>query len=225
MKAMLLAAGLGTRMRPLTDHTPKPLLPVAGRPLIEHHLLRLRQAGFEEVVINHAWLGQQIEDYLGDGRRYGLAIRYSAEGQPLETGGGILRALPLLGGAPFVVMSSDIWIDFPLARLRTIETAGAHLVLVPNPEHHPGGDFLLRGNGGVVELGGGVTGTALTYSGLGVLHPQLFEGCQAGAFPLRPLLLRGMKAGAVTGECHSGQWLDVGTPERLREAELLACGR
>src|SRR5690606_218243 len=115
MRAMLLAAGLGTRMRPLTDHTPKPLLPVAGRPLIEHHLLRLRAAGFTEIVINHAWLGQQIEACLGDGSRYGLSIRYSAEGQPLETGGGIFRALPLLGDGPFLVMSSDIWIDHSLA--------------------------------------------------------------------------------------------------------------
>jgi MurNAc alpha-1-phosphate uridylyltransferase len=220
---MLLAAGLGTRMRPLTDRTPKPLLPVAGRPLIEHHLLRLRAAGFTEVVINHAWLGEQIEAALGDGSRFGLSIRYSPEGMPpLETGGGILRALPLLGDAPFLVMSSDIWIDHPLAPLRERAIDLAHLVLVDNPPHHPGGDFALADDGGVSESGGG---ERLTYSGLAVLHPRLFEGCEPGAFPIRPLLVRAMAASAVTGEHHRGQWLDVGTPERLQEAERLAQAR
>ncbi len=220
MKAMLLAAGLGTRMRPLTDHTPKPLLPVAGRPLIEHHLLRLKAAGFTEIVINHAWLGEQIEAALGDGSRLGLSIRYSPEGMPpLETGGGILRALPLLGDAPFLIISSDIWIDHPLSPLRERAIDLAHLVLVDNPPHHPGGDFALAADGRVTEAG---EERRLTYSGLAVLHPRLFDGCEPGVFPLRPLLAKAMAAGAVSGERHGGQWLDVGTPERLREAERLA---
>ncbi len=219
MKAMLLAAGLGTRMRPLTDSTPKPLLPVAGRPLIEHHLLRLQAAGFRDIVINHAWLGEQIETALGDGGRFGLSIRYSPEGTPLETGGGIFRALPLLGDAPFLVMSSDIWIDHPLASLRERTSGLAHLVLVDNPPHHPNGDFALAADGRVSESG---AGQWLTYSGLAVLHPQLFQGCEPGVFPLRPLLAKAMAANAVSGEHHRGQWLDVGTPERLQEAERMA---
>ncbi len=220
MKVMLLAAGLGTRMRPLTDHTPKPLLPVAGRPLIEHHLLRLKAAGFTEIIINHAWLGAQIEAALGDGSHLGLSIRYSAEGMPpLETGGGIFRALPLFGDEPFLVISSDIWIDHPLATLRERAIDLAHLVLVDNPSHHPHGDFSLAADGRVREGG---DGARLTYSGLAVLHPRLFQGCEPGAFPIRPLLVKAMAANAVTGEHHAGQWLDVGTPERLQEAERLA---
>ena len=220
MKAMLLAAGLGSRMRPLTDTTPKPLLPVAGKPLIEHHLLRLKAAGFTDIVINHAWLGAQIEAALGDGSRFGLSIRYSAEGMPpLETGGGVLRALPLLGDEPFLLMSSDIWIDHPLSSLRDIAIERAHLVLVDNPPHHPSGDFALAGTGRVSENG---DGQRLTYSGLAVLHPRLFDGCEAGAFPIRPLLVKAMAEGAVSGEHHRGQWLDVGTPQRLAQAGRLA---
>ncbi|WP_421683514.1 nucleotidyltransferase family protein [Stutzerimonas urumqiensis] len=217
MKAMILAAGKGERMRPLTLHTPKPLIPVAGMPLIEHHLRSLGRAGFTEVIINHAWLGQQIEDHLGDGARFGLSIRYSAEGEPLETGGGIFKALPLIGEAPFLVINGDIWTDFDPAALRRPLDGLAHLVLVDNPPHHPQGDFSL--NQGQVSLDGD---SALTYSGIAVLHAALFEGCEPGAFKLAPLLRKAIAQGQVRGERHPGAWVDVGTPERLAQAERLA---
>jgi len=218
MKAMILAAGKGERMRPLTLHTPKPLVPVAGQPLIEYHLRALAAAGFTEVVINHAWLGQQIEDHLGDGSRFGLSIQYSAEGEPLETGGGIFKALPLLGNEPFALINGDVWTDYDLARLRAPLNGLAHLVLVNNPGHHGRGDFRL--NGEQVVDGDDAPGT-LTFSGLSVLHPALFEGCQAGAFKLAPLLRQAMATGQVSGEHHRGHWVDVGTLERLAEAERL----
>lgn len=218
MKAMILAAGKGERMRPLTLHTPKPLLPVAGQPLIEYHLRALAAAGFQEVVINHAWLGQQIEAHLGDGSRFGLHIRYSPEGEPLETGGGIFQALPLLGEQPFALINGDVWTDYDLARLRAPLQGLAHLVLVDNPGHHGRGDFSLQG--GQVSDGDQAPGT-LTFSGLSVLHPALFEGCQAGAFKLAPLLRQAMAGGQVSGEHYRGQWVDVGTVERLAEAERL----
>ncbi len=219
---MILAAGLGRRMRPLTDHLPKPLLPVAARPLIEHHLLRLAAAGFQDVVINHAHLGRRIEDHLGDGRRFGLRIAYSREGEPLETGGGIRRALPLLGAAPFLVLNGDVWTDFPLQRLRRPLSGLAHLVLVPNPPHHPEGDFALDADGRVRESGA----QRLTYSGLALLAPELFSQTSPGAFPLAPLLRAAMQQTAVSGECHHGQWADVGTPERLAQLEQqLLCQR
>ena len=218
MKAMILAAGKGERMRPLTLHTPKPLLPVAGQPLIEYHLRALVAAGFQEVVINHAWLGQQIEAHLGDGSRFGLHIRYSPEGEPLETGGGIFHALPLLGEQPFALINGDVWTDYDLARLRAPLQGLAHLVLVDNPGHHGRGDFRLQG--GQVSDGDQASGT-LTFSGLSVLHPALFEGCQAGAFKLAPLLRQAMAGGQVSGEHYRGQWVDVGTVERLAEAERL----
>jgi len=223
MRAMILAAGKGERLRPLTLHTPKPLLQVAGMPLIEHHLRALAAAGFREVVINHAWLGQQIEAYLGDGARFGVAIRYSAEGEPLETGGGIFRALPLLGEEPFLLVNGDIWTDYDFARLRRPLAGLAHLVLVDQPEHPNGGDFCLV-DGRVVEEAAGMS--RLTYSGIAVLHPALFAGCQAGAFKLAPLLRRAMTQGLVGGEYFSGGWVDVGTHERLAQVErLLAAGR
>lgn len=218
MKAMILAAGKGERLRPLTLHTPKPLVRAAGVPLIEYHVRALATAGFDELVINHAWLGQQIEDYLGDGQRFGVAIRYSAEGEPLETGGGIHRALGLLGGEPFLVVNGDIWTDYDFTRLRRPLRGLAHLVLVNNPPHHPGGDFSLV-DAAVKEPEG--NGEALTYSGISVLHPALFEGCQPGAFKLAPLLRRAMADGQVSGECHAGLWVDVGTHERLAEVEQL----
>lgn len=218
MKAMILAAGKGERMRPLTLHTPKPLVRAAGTPLIEFHLQALLQAGFRELVINHAWLGQQIEDHLGDGARFGLSIRYSPEGEPLETGGGIFRALPLLGDEPFLVVNGDVWTDFDFSRLRQPLNGLAHLVLVDNPEHHPRGDFRLAGG----RVSDAVEGEpSLTYSGIAVLHPRLFEGCQPGAFKLAPLLRQAMAAGQVTGEHFSGRWVDVGTHERLTEVERL----
>ncbi|MCW8158933.1 nucleotidyltransferase family protein [Stutzerimonas stutzeri] len=218
MKAMILAAGKGERLRPLTLHTPKPLVRAAGVPLIEYHVRALAAAGFDELVINHAWLGQQIEDYLGDGQRFGVAIRYSAEGEPLETGGGIHRALGLLGCEPFLVVNGDIWTDYDFAQLRRPLAGLAHLVLVNNPPHHPGGDFSLV-DAAVKEPEG--NGEALTYSGISVLHPALFEGCQPGAFKLAPLLRRAMADGQVSGECHAGLWVDVGTHERLAEVEQL----
>jgi MurNAc alpha-1-phosphate uridylyltransferase len=219
MKTMLLAAGLGARMRPLTDHTPKPLLPVGGRPLIEHHLLRLAAAGFTDIVINLAHLGEQIEDYLGDGARLGVSIEYSREAQPLETGGGIFRALPLFGGRPFLVLNSDVWTDYPLGRLRDLEPRRGHLVMVDNPPHVAQGDFYRRPDGVLSEEGGG---KKLTYAGIAIFHPDLFAGCEPGVFPLRPLFVRAMREELLTGEHYAGQWLDVGTPERLQEADRLA---
>jgi MurNAc alpha-1-phosphate uridylyltransferase len=221
MKAMILAAGRGERMRPLTDHVPKPLLAAGGRRLIEYHLQALAVAGFREVVINHAHLGEQIEAALGSGERYGVSIHYSPEEGALETGGGIFHALPLLGAAPFVVVNGDIWCDYPFARLREIDVqrGGAHLVLVPNPPQHSAGDFLLRD--GLVSDEDQGEGARLTFSGIGLYHPSLFDGCQAGAFPLAPLLRRAMAAGRVSGERFDGRWFDIGTPERLQQLDTL----
>ncbi|WP_448109540.1 N-acetylmuramate alpha-1-phosphate uridylyltransferase MurU [Pseudomonas azerbaijanoccidentalis] len=218
MKAMILAAGKGERMRPLTLTTPKPLVRAGGVPLIEYHLHALAAAGFTEIVINHAWLGQQIEDYLGDGSRYGVAIQYSPEGEPLETGGGIFRALPLLGDEAFVVVNGDIWTDYDFSVLHQPIVGLAHLVLANNPAHHPSGDFQLI-EGKVRD--GQKDAATLTYSGIAVLHPQLFDGCSAGAFKLAPLLRAAMANGQVSGERLNGQWVDVGTHERLAEAENL----
>ena len=222
MKAMILAAGKGERLRPLTLHTPKPLVRVGGVPLIEYHLRALAAAGFTEIVINHAWLGQQIEDHLGDGSRFGVSIQYSAEGEPLETGGGIFKALPLLGDKPFAVVNGDIWTDYSFAGLRTPLTGLAHLVLVDNPAHHPKGDFCLAGTQVFDAQPGSDT---LTYSGIAVLSPALFEGAGAGAFKLAPLLRTAMAAGRVTGERLQGQWVVVGTHERLAEVESLIKGK
>ncbi|MHC8353308.1 N-acetylmuramate alpha-1-phosphate uridylyltransferase MurU [Pseudomonas sp. RT4P38] len=218
MKAMILAAGKGERMRPLTLTTPKPLVRAGGIPLIEYHLKALAVAGFTEVVINHAWLGQQIENYLGDGSQYGVRIQYSPEGEPLETGGGIFRALPLLGDEAFMVVNGDIWTDYDFSVLHQPIGGLAHLVLADNPAHHPAGDFSLID--GHVRDGQPDTAT-LTYSGIAVLHPQLFEGCSAGAFKLAPLLRKAMADGQVTGEHLKGHWVDVGTHERLAEVETL----
>ena len=218
MKAMILAAGKGERMRPLTLTTPKPLVRAGGVPLIEYHLRALAAAGFDEIVINHAWLGQQIEDYLGDGSRYGVHIQYSPEGEPLETGGGIFRALPLLGDEAFVVVNGDIWTDYDFSVLHQPIVGLAHLVLANNPDHHPAGDFQLI-DGQVRDAQPDVA--TLTYSGIAVLHPQLFEGCSAGAFKLAPLLRSAMASGQVSGERLNGQWVDVGTHERLAQVETL----
>jgi len=221
MKAMILAAGKGERLRPLTLHTPKPLIRAGGVPLIEYHLRALAAAGFTEIVINHAWLGQQIEDHLGDGSRFGVSIHYSPEGEPLETGGGIFKALPLLGDEPFAVVNGDIWTDYDFGALRQPLTGLAHLVLVDNPAHHTTGDFCLIGK----QVEDGVSGgDTLTYSGIAVLHPVLFKECAAGAFKLAPLLRKAMAAGQVTGERLLGHWVDVGTHERLAEVESLIEG-
>jgi MurNAc alpha-1-phosphate uridylyltransferase len=216
MKAMILAAGRGERMRPLTDRLPKPLLPVAGKPLIEYHLERLADAGIREVVINHAHLGHLLEAHLGHGARWGMAIRYSPENQALETGGGIFHALPLLGEEPFLVVNGDVWSDIDFSRLQLPAGADAHLVLVDNPTHHPQGDFTLQQ--GRVSM---TDGARLTFSGIGLYHPRLFAHCRPGAFKLAPLLREAMAQGRVTGERHAGVWIDVGTPERLHELERL----
>lgn len=218
MKAMILAAGKGERLRPLTLHTPKPLVCVGGVPLIEYHLRALAAAGFTDIVINHAWLGQQIEDHLGDGTRFGVCIRYSAEHEPLETGGGIFQALSLLGDQPFVVVNGDIWTDYDFSALRQPLTGLAHLVLVENPAHHPAGDFCLAGNR-VNDAQPKMK--TLTYSGIAVLSPALFAGSRPGAFKLAPLLRTAMAACKVSGERLHGHWVDVGTYERLAEAESL----
>lgn len=217
MKAMILAAGKGERLRPLTLHTPKPLVRAGGVPLIEYHLRAIKSAGFESVVINHAWLGQQIEDHLGDGHQWGLNISYSPEGEPLETGGGIFRALPLLGDEPFLVVNGDIWVDFDFSVLMKPLKGLAHLVLVDNPPHHPGGDFALVDG----QVHNDADQPRLTYSGIAVLHPQLFAGCTEGAFKLAPLLRDAMAKGLVTGERFAGRWVDVGTHERLAEVEQI----
>jgi MurNAc alpha-1-phosphate uridylyltransferase len=210
---MILAAGRGERMRPLTDHTPKPLLAVGGKPLIVWHIERLAAAGIRRLVINHAHLGEQIERALGDGGRWGVTICYSAEGegQALETGGGIFKALPLLGAGPFLAVNADVWCDIDYAGLRLGDGRLAHLVLVDNPEHNPRGDFHLDAAGRVLADGE----PRLTFSGVGVYDPALFDGCRPGAFPLAPLLRQAMAAGRVSGQHHNGLWVDVGTPARL----------
>jgi len=208
---MLLAAGRGERMRPLTDQTPKPLLAVRGKPLIAHHLERLARGGVREVVINLAWLGQRIRAALGDGSAFGLSIRYSEEGaQALETGGGIFQALPLLGPAPFLVVNADVFTDLDFTQLEIEADAWAHLVLVPNPPQHPHGDFALGGSC-ILEAGE----PRWTYSGIGVYRAELFAGCQRGRFPLKPLLQRAIVARKLHGQLYRGQWSDVGTVERL----------
>jgi MurNAc alpha-1-phosphate uridylyltransferase len=212
MRAMILAAGRGERMRPLTDTVPKPLLEVGGRPLIAHAIERLRQAGIAELVVNTAWLGERIEHALGDGRTLGVRIRYSREPEgALETAGGIRHALPMLGDAPFVVVSGDVFCDFdPAALPELADDADAHLVMVPNPAHHPAGDFPL--SRGRLRRSGN---PRLTYSGLGVFRPALFEKLEPGVRPLRPVLDAAIAAGRVSGQLHRGRWFDVGTPDRL----------
>jgi MurNAc alpha-1-phosphate uridylyltransferase len=209
--AMVLAAGRGERMRPLTDETPKALLPVRGKPLIVHHLEAMAASGVREVVINLAWLGERIRAALGDGRAWGLTIRYSDEApQALETGGGIFQALPWLGSGPFLVVNGDVYTDFQLASLHIAADAWAQLLLVPNPLHNRVGDFALE-HGQVLEQGQ----PRWTYSGIGLFRPELFQGCVPGRFPLRPLLHRAMAAGRLRGQLYMGEWSDVGTPERL----------
>jgi MurNAc alpha-1-phosphate uridylyltransferase len=224
MKAMVLAAGRGERMRPITDRIPKPLVPVAGKPLIAYHLEALARAGVREVVINLAYRGSQIREALGDGSAHGVRIEYSDEGpEPIETGGGIFKALPLLGDAPFLVVNGDVWTDFDFARMPPLaEGAHAHLVMVPNPPHVARGDFGLEGDY-VVER----ETDRYTYSGLAVFSPEFFAGCQPGKFPLRPLLVRAIAARRLRGHVYRGVWFDIGTPERLAalDAEVRAAQR
>ncbi len=224
MKAMILAAGRGERMRPLTDRTPKPLLPVAGRPLIVWHLERLAAAGFREIVINHAHLGEQIEALLGDGDAWGLHIRYSPEPPgALETAGGIANALPLLGEEPFLVINGDIFCDWNPARATTALRHDdlAYLVLVPNPPQHPQGDFsLFEPEVGADSTAFDGAGTMHTFAGLGVYRPALFNAISRGQpAKLAPLLRAAMVEGKVSGELHHGRWVDVGTPQRLEELD------
>ncbi len=213
MRAMILAAGYGKRMRPLTDHTPKPLLEAGGRPLIEYHLESLRRAGIQDLVINTGWLGEQLEAHLGDGGRLGVSIRWSREGTPLETAGGIRRALPLLGGEPFVLVNGDIWTDYDFRGLIEAPAGDdlARLVLVDNPAHHDGGDFHLTADGRVSDN----AGPRLTYAGIARLDPALFAALDEGERRLAPLLRAAIAAGRVSGEHHHGHWWDIGTPERL----------
>ncbi len=219
MRAMILAAGRGERMRPLTDHLPKPLLQVGGRPLIEHHLLALSHAGVQSVVINHAWLGEKIEARLGDGRQFGLDIVYSPEGETgLETAGGIRLALPLLGEAPFLVVNGDVLTDFPFGRLLQALAPDkmAHLVLVPNPPQHPHGDFALQQGDACVE--GPVK---YTFSGIALYRPEFFHDVPPGAQKLAPFLRAAMLRGDVSAELYQGYWADIGTPQRLADADIL----
>ena len=221
MKTMLLAAGRGERMRPLTDHTPKPLLLAGGKPLIVWHLERLAAAGLREIVVNHAYRGEQIEAVLGDGRQWGVSLVYSPEPPgALETAGGIAHALPLLGNAPFLVLNGDIWCDWELSRAFTLAESAphAHLVMVDNPPQHAGGDFCLDGKH--LRYAATALGKTLTYAGIGVYSPAFFATVPVGAvMKLRPLLDAGIGQGIVSGEYHGGCWMDIGTPERLAELD------
>jgi len=221
MRAMILAAGRGARMRSLTRDRPKPLLAVGGRPLIEWQIQRLRSAGISDLVINTGWHGDALRAAIGDGRRLGVSVDWSDEGWPaLETAGGIRRALPLLGPDPFLVVNADLWCDFDLGRLEGLKSdADAHLVLVDNPPHHPDGDFALDGDR-VAAVGA----PKLTYSGIGVFRPAPFESLPDGALPLRPVLDAAIAAERVTGERHDGTWMDIGSPERLAELDEMMGG-
>ncbi|QXB55200.1 N-acetylmuramate alpha-1-phosphate uridylyltransferase MurU [Aeromonas sp. FDAARGOS 1415] len=219
MKAMILAAGRGERMRPLTDSLPKPLLAAGGKPLIVHHIEKLKRAGISELVINHAWLGHKLVAALGDGCAFGVSIRWSAEESALETAGGIVQALPLLGSDPFLVINGDTWIDADYATLvrQPLGSDLAHLWLVPNPPQHPNGDFSLQA-GRVLDA------PALTFSGVGLYHPAAFAELPSGARKLAPLLRDWMAQGRVGGSLLAGEWRDIGTVERLRalDEQLLA---
>lgn len=224
---MILAAGFGTRMRPLTDNCPKPLLAVAGKPLIVHHIEKLVALGITEIVINHAYLGQMIEDALGDGSQWDCKIHYSAESEALETGGGIYKALPLLienenFDEPFLLVNGDVWLEWDQIQLPHKILGLCHLWLVQNPEHNPAGDFVLLESGAVLDKNDQsavAPEQAFTFSGISLIKPTLFAdvASDAGAFPLAPLLRQAMADNLASGEVFSGHWVDVGTPERLNE--------
>ena len=215
MKAMILAAGRGERMRPLTDTVPKPLLRVAGQPLIVYHLEALARAGITEIVVNLSWLGEQLAEFLGSGQAWGVTIEYSREGpEPLETAGGIRHALPLLGTAPFWLVNGDIYAEYGFSRRTLASGVQAHLVLAPNPPHHPRGDFALEA--GRVRVAGE---RLLTYTGIALLDPALVAGLPPGRVPLGPLLREAAGHGRLTGELFEGAWTDVGTPARLAELD------
>jgi N-acetyl-alpha-D-muramate 1-phosphate uridylyltransferase len=212
--AMILAAGRGERMRPLTDFTPKPLLKIKGKALIEYHLEKLALAGFEKIVINHHWLGEQIEIFLGNGEKYGIQIKYSKEINVLETGGGIVQALPLLGEKPFLVVNGDIWCNLDFNEINLDIEKLAHLFLVSNPEHNLKGDFGLE-NGFVINE------PQFTFSGIGIYHPNLFKDYEIKKLPLAPILRKAILEKNVTGEYFKGQWFDIGTPARLEMLETM----
>ena len=215
LKVMILAAGRGERMRPLSDTVPKPLLEAGGKPLIVHLIEGLARHGLRDLVINHSHLGEKISAYLGDGSRFGVRVAYSHEaGGGLETGGGIFKALSLIDTDPFIVINGDIWTDYPFGRLPSRLDGLAHLVLVDNPSQHPHGDFALR-EGKLVEKGL----PRLTFSGIGVYARALFAQCRPGKFPLAPLLRAAIAQGLVSGEHYTGLWCDVGTPQRLAELD------
>lgn len=215
LKVMILAAGRGERMRPLSDTIPKPLLEAGGKPLLVHLIEGLARRGFRDLVINHSHLGEKISAYIGDGGRYGVRVAYSHEEDGgLETGGGIFKALPLIDTDPFVVINGDIWTDYPFDKLPIRLEGLAHLVLVDNPPQHPRGDFVLR-EGKVIDNGA----PRFTFSGIGVYAQALFAGCQPGKFPLAPLLREAMARGRVSGEHYTGRWRDVGTPQRLYDLD------
>lgn len=217
MRAMILAAGLGTRMRPLTLHTPKPLLEVGGKPLIVWHIEALAGAGVTQIVINTAWLGEKLVEALGNGSQFGVEILWSHEEEPLETAGGIQKALPLLGSEPFILVNGDIWTRFDLSPLvnKSLGADLGHLVLVTNPPQHPNGDFALE-NARIAQTGV----EKLTFAGISLLSPKLFESLPAGKAPLAPILRQAMDAGQISGECLQTHWVDVGTIERLAELDL-----
>ncbi|PCH62151.1 MAG: hypothetical protein COC19_03295 [SAR86 cluster bacterium] len=216
MKAMILAAGLGKRMQPLTANLPKPLLKVADKSLIEHQIDKLVAAGISEIVINHYYLGAMIEAQLGDGSRYGAKLVYSPESQRLETAGGIINCLPALADDCFVVVNADIWTDYDFSKLAAIDGVNtlAHLVLVANAEHNPYGDFHLDSQGRAHEQSQR-QGAALTFSGISLLHRNLFQGYAVAPLALAPILRRAMKTGKVSAENYTGVWVDIGTPQRL----------
>jgi MurNAc alpha-1-phosphate uridylyltransferase len=221
VKAMILAAGLGQRMRPLTDHLPKPLLPLAGKPLIEYHLESLARLGVKQLVINLAYLGYLIRAHVGDGSRWGLEVNYSEEPEPLETGGGISRALPLLGSEPFLLVNADVWTDWPFERWRErqlVDGQLGHLLLVPNPEFHPQGDFGLNASGLVADE---ETVPRYTFAGISLLHPDLVASYprKREKFPLAEALRWAIAQRRISGEVHKGGWSDVGTPARLAALE------
>ncbi|MCA4798410.1 MULTISPECIES: N-acetylmuramate alpha-1-phosphate uridylyltransferase MurU [Acinetobacter] len=216
MKAMILAAGMGNRMRPLTLHTPKPLLEVGGKPLIVWHIEKLQKMGVQEIVINTAWLGEKLADALGDGSQFGVKILWSHEGEGLETAGGIINALPLLGNEPFILVNGDVWTTMDFAPLLNVQLQDdlAHLVLVENPIQHPQGDFILAANK-AYTFEQARSGENLTYSGVAVMHPQMFNGLESGKRPLAPLLKQAMQQEKISAQKLQGVWVDVGTPERL----------
>jgi MurNAc alpha-1-phosphate uridylyltransferase len=226
MRAMILAAGLGTRMRPLTDRLPKPMLPIAGKPLLQHHIERLAAVGVRDLVINTHWLAEKIEDYFGAGEDFGVHISWSREPRLLETGGGVCAALPVLGASPFLLVNGDVWSDYPLEQLSELtldDGVDAHLVLVDNPSHNVSGDFCLDARGMIAPQTAGPTAT---FSGLSLLRPQLFVGMDVPdrPFPLHYALRRAVEKGRVGGELYRGSWCDVGTLERYRQLQSSIAG-